>query len=186
MSRDNGSTWAPLAFPTAATASAMYIPNPDTVYVGTTDGRVLRTTWRGTAWGALTALTTPRSAARTSATCTSTRTSTHSDLGDLPRIRRGRVFRSDDGGSTLDRLLAAGLPTIPMNAIEVDAANGQRIWVAADLGVYQSLDAGATWATFSDSLPNCYIGDLLFHRTPGCCAPAPATAACGKSRSTGG
>ena len=34
-------------------SSAMYIPNPDTVYVGMTDGRVFRTTWNGAAWTAL-------------------------------------------------------------------------------------------------------------------------------------
>jgi hypothetical protein len=50
-----------------------------------------------------------------------------------------------------------------MNAVEVDSGNRQRVWVAADLGVYQSWDAGATWSTFAASLPNCYIGDLLFH-----------------------
>jgi hypothetical protein len=57
----------------------------------------------------------------------------------------------------------AGLPALPINAIAVDDANRDRIWVAADLGVYQSVNGGASWADFSASLPNAFIGDLLFH-----------------------
>lgn len=161
ISRDNGSTWARLAFPAAATASAMYIPNPDTAYVGTTNGGIYRTSWSGTAWGALVALTSPPAGGYIS--------DLHADSAAPPRIwatyrtfGAQRVFRSDDGGTSWTDC-SAGLPTLPMNAVEVDTANRQRIWVAADLGVYQSWDAGATWATFSDSLPNCYIGDLVFH-----------------------
>jgi hypothetical protein len=131
------------------------------VYVGTTDGRIFRTGWSGTAWTTLTALTAARAGASVS------------DLYVDPRNRLrmwltsrttggGRVFRSDDGGSTwADR--TAGLPALPMNAIEIDPWNGNRAWVAADLGVYQTLDSGATWADFSNGLPNMFVGDLAFH-----------------------
>ena len=139
----------------------MYIPNTDTVYIGTGDGRIFRTQWSGAAWGALTALTTPRTSASVS--------DIKVDPNNLQRLwvtysatSGGRVFRSDDGGTHwTDR--SAGLPTLPMNTVEIDNWNSNRIWVAADLGVYQSLDGGATWANFSASLPNCFIGDLLFH-----------------------
>ena len=161
VSRNNGTNWTRLAYPAAARSSAMYIPNPDTVYVGTSDGRIFRTTWSGTAWSALSALTQPRAAA------------TVSDIKvDPSNIQRmwatysttggGRVFRSDDAGSHWqDR--TAGLPNLPINTVEIDNLNSNRVWVAADLGVYQSLDAGATWTDFSATLPNCFIGDLLFH-----------------------
>jgi len=35
--------------------------------------------------------------------------------------------------------------------------------VAADLGIYESLDAGATWSVFGTGLPNVLVEDLLFH-----------------------
>jgi FG-GAP-like repeat len=35
--------------------------------------------------------------------------------------------------------------------------------VAADLGVYESLDGGATWHPYSNGLPSAYVGDLIFH-----------------------
>ncbi|MBI3801200.1 MAG: hypothetical protein HY268_30040, partial [Deltaproteobacteria bacterium] len=60
VSRTNGSPWTRIAFPSAATASAICVPNADSVYVGVTNGRVFRTNWNGAAWTALVALATPR------------------------------------------------------------------------------------------------------------------------------
>ncbi len=161
ISRDNGTNWTSVALPVGCVASAMYMPTVGRVLVGCTNGQIFRIDWSGAAWSAATALTTPRANAWVS------------DLfvnpGSLNRIWAtststggGRVFRSDDGGvNWIDR--TAGLPALPINAVEVDPANANRIWVAADLGVFQSLDAGATWGAFSLGLPNVLIGDLLFH-----------------------
>jgi hypothetical protein len=162
ISRNNGTAWAPpLPFPAAATSSAMYIPNPDTVFVGTTDGRVFRTQWTGAGWTALAGLTTPRSAAYMS--------DLFVDPNNLNRmwatyatVGGGRVYRSDNGGSSWTDC-SAGLPGLPITAMEVDPWNANRVWVSADLGVYQSWDGGATWADFSNALPNAYVGDLTFH-----------------------
>jgi hypothetical protein len=161
VSRANGSSWVRLAFPSAAIASAVCVPNADNVYVGVTDGRVFHTNWNGTAWTALSALTTPRSSANISDLLVS--------AGNLKRIwvtystlGGGRVYRSDDAGSHWTDC-SAGLPNRSVNAIEIDSRNANRLWVAMDLGISQSLDAGASWADFSNGLPNCYVGDLSFH-----------------------
>ena len=58
----------------------------------------------------------------------------------------------------------AGLPNIPINSVVVDSADFKRVWVAADVGVYQSLDLGAHWAAFASGLPNAMAVDLLLHR----------------------
>lgn len=161
VSRNNGTSWTRLTFPSAATSSAIYIPNSNAVYVGVADGRIFRTTWNGASWTGLTALTTPRANAFVS--------DLYVDPNNLNRIWAthrtvggGRVFRSDNAGTSWTNC-SAGLPALPINAVEVDSANANRIWVAADLGVYQSLNAGASWADFSSSLPNAYVGDLVFH-----------------------
>ena len=156
----NAGTWAnlPLA---AGVASAMHMPNPNNIYVGTTDGRIYRISWTGAAWSAATLLTSPRTGAWIS--------DLYVDPNNLNRIWAtstslggGRVFRSDNGGlSWLDR--SAGLPNLPMNAVEVHSSNANRIWIAADVGVYQSLDAGATWSAFANGLPNGLAEDLLYH-----------------------
>jgi hypothetical protein len=48
--------------------------------------------------------------------------------------------------------------------VVVDPANFKRVWVAADVGVYQTVDLGSSWASFSNGLPNAMAVDLLFHR----------------------
>ena len=101
----------------------MYIPNADT-RLRRPDGRPRLPDAAGTggAWSALTALTTPRAGASVSDLLVdpadaSRIWATHRTIGG------GRVFRSDDGGTTwTDR--TAGLPGLPINAIEVDS--GQR------------------------------------------------------------
>ena len=64
----------------------------------------------------------------------------------------------------MDGSHSSGLPRIPMNAVVVDPANFKRVWVAADVGVYQTLDLGTTWTSFSNGLPNAIAADLIFHK----------------------
>jgi photosystem II stability/assembly factor-like uncharacterized protein len=161
VSRNNATTWTRLAFPAAARSSALAIPNPNTIYVGVTDGRIFRTTWGGAAWTALAAVTTPRANAFVSDIMADP-TNVNRLWVTLRTLGGGRVFRSDNaGGAWADR--TAGLPNLPMNAVEVDPWNPNRIWVGADLGVYQSLNGGASWGDYSNGLPNMYVGDLLLH-----------------------
>ncbi|WP_250285044.1 MULTISPECIES: WD40/YVTN/BNR-like repeat-containing protein [unclassified Frankia] len=161
VSRDNASTWTRVGFPSAGIGTALAVPDPDTVLVGLGDGRILRTRFSSGAWGALTALTTPRAGAVISDLAaepggTGRLWATSSTRGG------GRVWRSDDGGTNwTDR--TGTLPGLPVNAIAVDDGNRNRVWVAADLGVYQSFDGGASWTDFSASLPNAFVGDLVFH-----------------------
>jgi len=163
ISRDGGTNWIVRTFPAAATSSTIYIPNADTVYVATTDGRVYRTDWStaSASWGTLTALTTPRANAYISDLYVDPN-NTNRMWATSTYIGGGRVFLSVDGGSSwTDR--TTGLPNLPITGVEVDTWNANRVWVAADLGVYQSTDGGATWADFSNALPNAFVGDLLFH-----------------------
>ncbi|MGX1159918.1 hypothetical protein FBY31_1721 [Arthrobacter sp. SLBN-100] len=160
ISRNNGTAWTRLAFPSTARSSALYIPGPDDVYVGTTNGGVFHSHWGGTSWGTLTALASPRANAYISDL--HVRPGGNRIWATSTTLNGGRVFRSDDAGATWTDL-SAGLPPLPINAIEVDPGNTNRIWVAADVGVSQSLNAGASWADFSNALPNSMIGDLMFH-----------------------
>ena len=100
-------------------------------------------------------------------------------------VSGAHAFRSDDGGTTWEDR-SAGLPPIPANAVEVDPQDGNRVWIAADVGVWQSLDGGATWAAFGSGLPNALAADLLLHPTRACCESGRAIAAPGRSRSTAG
>ena len=71
-------------------------------------------------------------------------------------------MRSEDAGATWTNVTGT-LPDIPFNAIELDPANTQIVYAAADVGVFRSTDSGATWTPFSNLLPNAMVADLLFH-----------------------
>ncbi len=64
----------------------------------------------------------------------------------------GHVYRSTDGGTTWENRSGSGitgLPDVPTNAILLDPNNANTIYVGNDLGVYISLNAGATWYDFN-------------------------------------
>ena len=46
----------------------------------------------------------------------------------------------------------------------VDPANFKRAWIAADVGVYETQDLGASWTPVSNGLPNAMVVDLLLHK----------------------
>jgi photosystem II stability/assembly factor-like uncharacterized protein len=73
----------------------------------------------------------------------------------------GSVYRSDNGGGTWMNCTAS--LRLPVHTLAVDDANPDRVWIGADVGVYQSIDAGATWTPLANGLPNVYVGDLAFH-----------------------
>ena len=161
VSRNNGTTWTELPLPAGLFASAMVMATSDHLLVGTTNGRIFRITWTGSAWSGPTELTQPRAGAWIS--------DIDCDPANLNRIwvtstttGGGRMFRSDNGGTSWQDK-SAGLPNLPINAVEVDSSNNNRVRAAADLGVYQSLNGGDTWAAFSSGLPNVLVADLVFH-----------------------
>ena len=160
VSRDSGTNWTEVALPGNPVVSALTIPSKDTVFAGTRDGRMFRIDWANPSWQNALELASPRSA-------------WISDIfADPNNARRlwatsttvdgGRVFRSDDGAATWYDV-SAGLPNLPVNAIEADPKNPNRIWIATDLGVYETLDAGATWRAFGSGLPNALVEDLRLH-----------------------
>jgi photosystem II stability/assembly factor-like uncharacterized protein len=162
ITRTGGQPWTtvPLRLPSGDGASAMRAVDANTFLIGTTKGRVIRAAWNGTNW-ILTTLTSP---APRYISCIAVDPSNPSRVWvTLSQVGGGRVFRSPDAGVTwVD--CTAGLPNIPMNAVVVDPANYQRVWVAGDVGVYQTLNLGARWAPFSAGLPNAMAADLVFHK----------------------
>lgn len=161
ISRNQGTTWTNVALPAGMVGSAMYIPNPNLVFVGTNTGRIFRIGWSGAAWLAPVELTSPRLGAFVSDLHVSP-SNTNRIWATYTTAGGGRVFFSANGGATWTNF-SAGLPNLPINAVEVDPGNPNRLWVAADVGVYRSLNGGSTWTAFSDGLPNTLAVDLIYH-----------------------
>lgn len=163
VTRTGAGPWTTVALglPSGELPSAMRECDANTILIGTTAGRMLKVTWSGTSWSKV-QLTSP---VAKYISCIAVDPSnalriwvTSSQMG-----AGGRVFRSDNGGSTWVNC-TAGLPSIPMNSVVVDPANFKRVWVSADVGVYETQDLGATWVAFSNGLPNAMAVDLLFHK----------------------
>ena len=91
----------------------------------------------------------------------------------------GRLYRSDDGGGTWQDC-SAGLPNLPLNAVEVDPNNADRVWVAADLGIYESLDAVQPGQSSAGLAETCSWTTCFSMQTLGWCDVGRAIGACGE------
>ncbi len=165
ISSDGGSRWDGIDLPKPGNAdnfaSAIAIPNPSRVYVGTLRGRIYRIDFDDGAWSAPVflgepvagfigdLLADPSNPNRIFVAYQSSATASH-------------VFRSDNAGLNWTDA-SAGLPDIAANAIEIDPANPDTLFVALDLGVYRTTNAGASWTLFNNGLPNALVKDLVLH-----------------------
>jgi photosystem II stability/assembly factor-like uncharacterized protein len=150
----------PLGMGSGELPSAMREIDANTLLVGTTAGRMIRMAWNGSTW-AKTILTAP---SIRYISCIAVDPSNSQRIWvTISQVGGGRVFRSDDGGSSWTNR-SAGLPNIPFNAVVVDPANFRRVWTAADVGVYETQDLGASWTPVSNGLPNAMAVDLILHR----------------------
>lgn len=57
---------------------------------------------------------------------------------------------------------ATALPSVPVNALVTDPVNDNIVYAGTDIGVYVSIDAGATWEVFGTDLPRVAVFDMSF------------------------
>jgi photosystem II stability/assembly factor-like uncharacterized protein len=75
----------------------------------------------------------------------------------------GRVYKSTDGGAHWTNASGSGagaLPNIPINALVIDNHLSDTVYIATDIGVFQTRDGGANWEPFNDSLPRVVVTGL--------------------------
>lgn len=63
-----------------------------------------------------------------------------------------RVYRSTSAGTSW-AAVGSGVPDAPANAVAVDPRDGNRVFVGSDVGVFESLDGGDTFAALMTGLP---------------------------------
>src|SRR5207237_2580242 len=51
------------------------------------------------------------------------------------------------------------IPDVPVNAFVIDPQDSNTIYAGTDIGVYRSVDGGATWVAFSNGLPRVAVFD---------------------------
>jgi len=63
------------------------------------------------------------------------------------------VWKSSDGGATWTSI-DGNLPDMPVHAIAVDPTRRTRLFLGTDLGVFVSLDGGASWSVENTGFAN--------------------------------
>ncbi len=80
------------------------------------------------------------------------------------------VWRSNDGGASWTAIDGFGenrLPDIPVHCLVVDPNSSARLFVGTDLGVFVSLDGGATWAVENTGSANAPVEALVLATNAG-------------------
>jgi Big-like domain-containing protein len=57
-----------------------------------------------------------------------------------------------------------GLPDVPVNAFAVDPFNPSYLYAGTDIGVFSSIDGGASWTAYGTGLPRAAVFDLNINR----------------------
>lgn len=137
--------------------------NTSTIYAGTDDGNVWRTDDTGTNWTKIDEDLPKR-------WITSLYSSTH-DENTVYLTTSGyrydsylpHVFKSSNKGEDwID--ITSNLPESPCNDIIEDPYDPDKLYVATDVGVYISFDAGLSWSRLGGEMPILVITDLDLHK----------------------
>jgi photosystem II stability/assembly factor-like uncharacterized protein len=176
VSQDFGATWpTKIPIPTDAGIYSLTFASPTRMFVGTSAGEVFRVQRSGTTWNVtriddvasrplgLRGLISDIAVDWADASLNSVYVS-FGGLGDSRRVWRcdgtGWEVRSGPQGAASGNLL-----DIEHNALCVDPAAPNNLYVGADIGVWHSPDRGATWEPLPNGLPDAPIFDLQIHPT---------------------
>jgi hypothetical protein len=85
-----------------------------------------------------------------------------------PPDDQGHLYRTTDFGATWTSIVGADpahrLPNVAVFVVKYDPVSPSTIYAGTDLGVYISLDDGATWNRMGDGLPMTPVRDLYVAR----------------------
>ncbi len=137
--------------------------NQGTIYVGTTDANVWRTTDDGNNWeeikqGLPERYVTSIKASPIFEEMVYTTLSGYRDNENTPY-----VFRSDNGGETWENI-AGDLPPVAINDIIILPRHQDSVLIIAnDAGVYASLNSGESWERLGGNFPTIPVYDLVYN-----------------------
>jgi photosystem II stability/assembly factor-like uncharacterized protein len=72
------------------------------------------------------------------------------------------IFKTTDHGESWVEI-KGDLPNEPINVVAEDPVNQDVLYVGTELGVYATIDGGASWKSFGQGLPRIAVHDLVIH-----------------------
>lgn len=162
---NSGTQWTPISADLTKgtgniSAVAIAPSDPQTIYVGTSDGNLQVTRNGGTLW-------TPAATGLPNRAITHVaidRTNPARALATLSGSGAAHIYVTIDAGVTW--VSASGnLPDMPANSVVMIDDSPNHFFVATDVGVYESTDAGVTWNMTPTGLPSVVVHDLSYNPT---------------------
>jgi uncharacterized protein (TIGR03437 family) len=173
QTRDGANKWAAIspdltngANASSITAIAVAPGDPNTLYVGTVDGKVQVThnalegasaVWTDRTMGlpgrAVTHISVDAAAADTA----------YVALSGYPATPQGHLFKTTNRGEKWTDI-SGDLPNIPINDLVIDPDTPDTFYIATDAGVMATTDGGVTWSTLGTGLPRVVVQSLVLHR----------------------
>jgi photosystem II stability/assembly factor-like uncharacterized protein len=137
--------------------------NPDVIWMGDGDGKVFKTTTGTAAAPQWTQVNTGLPARWI------TRISIDPSNHDVVYVSYGwfrpdNIYKTTDGGATWREATGSGLtglPDAPVRDVEIDPLNPSSIWAATEVGIFHSMDGGATWELPHDGPANVSVDELF-------------------------
>ena len=127
----------------------------NSIYAGTSNGRILATSNGGGSWATTTGLPYVTGLA---VDITNDNVCYASCSGFSAGVH---VFKTTNGGTSWTNV-TGNFPNIPVLCIALRTAAPRTLFLGTDLGVYKSTDDGTTWVTFNNALPTLAVFDLKY------------------------
>ena len=136
-------------------ASIAIAGNPNKIYIGTDNGRILVTVNNGGAW------TSHGGLPYVSDLFVDDVNDNICYAGCGGTTAGSHVFKTTDGGGIWNSI-TGNLPNVPVNTLVVRTGAPRMIFVGTDIGVFQSTDEGTSWAPFNMGLPAATVYDMKY------------------------
>jgi photosystem II stability/assembly factor-like uncharacterized protein len=165
---DDGVNWAavsPVLDGSTITAIEVAPAHPASVFVGTENGGLFRSSDGGQTWSQnLAGATLP---GRTITRIETGPANAQLVFATIANFGNSHVFRSTDGGTTWDDIDRGRLPDLPHHGVVIPPNAPQTVYVCSDAGVHASPDLGDTWFDLTRNLPRVSVVDLVHHQHDG-------------------
>ncbi len=149
----------------AISAIAVAPSDPNTIYVGTSDGNVQVTANRGRTWSNVTRPPLPnRWVSRIAVDPHNPQVAyvVFNGFNTHTPHTPGHVFKTTNRGRTWQDI-SGNLPDIPVLSLALDPGHPGTVYIGTDIGVFRTVDDGRHWELFGTGLPAVPVVDVIYH-----------------------